>query len=99
MFKTKRIDDFYEALFSTDMYDYGTATENAKTDDLADYKDDFEGWLNHLVDVYANEFPEELHFEPIDKEALLADIVEDEEFRTEMKEEFDYLIEEAENAA
>lgn len=85
MFKTKLIDKFYEALFSTDFNDYASATQNAKTDYLFDYKN-FNEWFDKLVNVFAVE--EEVNATDV-KAAALADA----EFIKMLKAEYEELLE------
>ena len=85
MFKTKLIDNFYEALFSTDFKDYASATQNAKTDYLFDYKT-FDEWFDKLTKVFADE--EEVNIADVKAEALA-----DAEFMKMLKAEYEELIE------
>ena len=84
MFKTKLINKFYEALFSTDFKDYASATQNAKTDYLFDYKN-FDEWFDKLVNVFAVE--EEVNAATVKTEALA-----DAEFMKMIKAEYDELL-------
>lgn len=84
MFKTKLIDKFYEALFSTDFKDYASATQNAKTDYLFDYKT-FDEWFDKLVQVFANE-------EEVDAAAVKAEALADVEFMKMLKAEYEELL-------
>ena len=84
MFKTKLIDKFYEALFSTDFKDYASATQNAKTDYLFDYKT-FDEWFDKLVNVFAAE--EEVNATTVKAEALA-----DAEFIKTLKAEYEELL-------
>lgn len=59
MYKSKILNDFYEALFSTDFNDYATDTQDAKTDLLVqqwDTVDHFMVWRHQLCKVFAKEF-------------------------------------------
>ena len=85
MFNTKLINKFYEALFSTDFKDYASATQNAKTDYLFDFKT-FEEWFDKLTKVFAAE--EEVNATDVKAEAL-ADV----EFMKMLKAEYEELIE------
>ena len=85
MFKTKLIDKFYEVLFSTDFKGYASATQNAKTDYLFDYKT-FDEWFDKLVSVFATE--EEVNASDVKAEALA-----DAEFMKTLKAEYDELLE------
>ena len=85
MFKTKLINKFYEALFSTDFKDYASATQNAKTDYLFDCKN-FDEWFDKLVNVFADE--EEVNIADVKAEALA-----DAEFMKMFKAEYEELIE------
>ena len=84
MFKTKLTNKFYEALFSTDFNDYASATQNAKTDYLFDYKN-FDEWFDKLVNVFAVE--EEVNAATVKTEALA-----DAEFMKMIKAEYDELL-------
>ena len=84
MFKTKLIDKFYEVLFSTDFKGYASATQNAKTDYLFDYKT-FDEWFDKLVNVFATE--EEVNASDVKAEALA-----DAEFMKTLKAEYDELL-------
>ena len=84
MFKTKLIDNFYEALFSTDFKDYASATQNAKTDYLFDCKN-FDEWFDKLVNVFADE--EEVNIADVKAEAIA-----DAEFIKMLKAEYEELI-------
>jgi len=107
MYKSKILNNFYNALFATDEFDYETATQNDKTDmlcscdtiqELNNYK--FEDWLNQLIDDYVQE-QEDLKefafgFEDVDiitKQDILNAIEQEPEFLEEMKSEFEYLKE------
>ena len=85
MFKTKLINKFYEALFSTDFNDYETATQNAKTDNLFDCKD-FNEWLVMLIKTFAREFE-------LATELIIIDVYSDSEFIKSMKAEYEELKE------
>ena len=85
MFTTKLINEFYEALFSTDFNDYETATQNAKTDNLFDCKD-FDEWFEMLIKTFAEE--SEIHADIIRSDAL-----SDSEFIKCMKAEYEELKE------
>ena len=85
MFKTKLINKFYEALFSTDFKDYASATQNAKTDYLFDCKN-FDEWFDKLVNVFAAE--EEVNIADVKAEALA-----DAEFMKMLKVEYEELLE------
>ena len=85
MFKTKLINLFYEALFSTDFHDFASATQNAKTDCLFDYKN-FDEWLDKLINVFAAE--EEVNVATVKAEALA-----DAEFMKMLKAEHEELLE------
>ena len=106
MYKSKILDKFYEALFCTDFYDYESATQNAKTDELANFvtgpkeeQQDFEGWLDMLIDTYVKE-QKELKEDSDDfvdiqiatKEEILKAIAEEPQFKEDMKFEFNELI-------
>ena len=84
MFNTKLINKFYEALFSTDFKDYASATQNAKTDYLFDFKT-FEEWFDKLVNVFATE--EEVNATDVKAEALA-----DAEFMKMIKVEYEELL-------
>lgn len=85
MFKTKLINKFYEALFSTDFKDYASATQNAKTDYLFDCKN-FDEWFDKLVNVFAAE-------EGVNAAAVKAEALADAEFMKMLKAEYEELIE------
>lgn len=85
MFKTKLIDKFYEALFSTDFKDYASATQNAKTDYLFDCKN-FDGWFDKLVNIFATE-------EEVNAADVKAEAITDEEFMKMLKAEYEELLE------
>jgi len=107
MYKSKILDKFYEALFCTDFYDYESATQNAKTDELANFvtglneeQQDFDGWLDMLIDTYVEEQEElkECSDDFVDiqiatKEEILKAIAEEPQFIDDMKFEFNDLIE------
>ena len=84
MFKTKLINKFYEALFSTDFKDYASATQNAKTDYLFDCKN-FDEWFDKLVNVFAAE-------EDVNAAAVKAAAIADVEFMKMIKAEYDELL-------
>ena len=84
MFKTKLINKFYEALFSTDFKDYASATQNAKTDYLFDCKT-FDEWFDKLVNVFANE-------EEADVAVVKAEATADAEFMKMIKAEYEELL-------
>ena len=85
MFKTKLINQFYEALFCTDFNDYASATQNAKTDYLFECKD-FAAWFDKLINVFAAE-------EEVDAAAVKADATADAEFMKMIKVEYLDLLE------
>ena len=85
MFKTKLINNFYEALFSTDFKGYATATQNAKTDYLFDYKT-FDEWFDKLVKVFAEE-------EKVNAVDVKAEATTDAEFIKMLKAEYEELLE------
>jgi hypothetical protein len=85
MFNTKLIDKFYEALFCTDFKDYASATQNEKTDCLAECKD-FDEWLDRLINVFADE--EEVNAADVRTAALA-----DKKFIETMKAEYEELLE------
>ena len=84
MFKTKLIDNFYEALFSTDFKDYASATQNAKTDYLFDCKN-FDEWFDKLANVFADE-------EKVNVTNVKAEAIADAEFIKMLKAEYEELI-------
>ena len=91
MYKSGIINNFYRELFSTEYCDTASATQNMKTDSLLERSFDntdesFDKWLNGLVDCYANDCD-------INKTALLKAISNCPEFKQDMKEEFDQLLE------
>lgn len=95
MYKTGIVNNFYRELFSTEYCDTVSATQNAKTDsflehDFDDSDESFEKWLNGLVDCYADDCD-------INKTALLKAISNCPEFKRDMREEFDKLLEEYED--
>ena len=95
MYKSGILNNFYRELFSTEYCDTASATQNMKTDSLLEYSfdssnDSFEKWLNGLVECYANDCD-------INKTALLRAIYACPEFRQDMREEFDQLLEEYED--
>ena len=85
MFKTKLINQFYEALFCTDFNDYASATQNAKTDYLFDCKN-FDGWFDKLVNVFAVE-------EEVNATDIKAEAITDAEFMKMLKAEYEELKE------
>lgn len=85
MFKTKLIDKFYEALFSTDFKDYASAAQNAKTDYLFDCKN-FDEWFDKLVNIFATE-------EEVNAADVKAEAITDEEFMKMLKAEYEELLE------
>ncbi len=106
MYKQKILNKFYEALFCTDFYDYESATQNAKTDELADFvtgpkeeQQDFEGWFNMLIDTYVDEqadlkedSDDFVDIQIATKEEILKAIAKEPQFKEDMKSEFDELI-------
>ena len=95
MYKSGIINNFYRELFSTEYAGTASATQNAKTDnfcelDLYDSDSSFEKWLNNLVDCYADDCD-------INKTALLKAISNCPEFKQDMREEFDQLLEDYED--
>ena len=95
MYKTGIINNFYRELFSTEYAGTASATQNMKTDSLLEQDFDssdesFEKWLNGLVDCYANDCD-------INKTALLKAIANCPEFKRDMREEFDQLLEDCED--
>ena len=95
MYKFGIVNNFYRELFSTDYADTASATQNMKTDSFAeqdfdDTDESFEKWLSGLVDCYANDCD-------INKTALLKAIANCPEFKQDMREEFDQLLEEYED--
>lgn len=86
MYKTKIENEFYEELFKTDFCDYESTTQNAKTDSLCDNIDmTFEEWFDNLINVFVEETD-------YDKKTVVDSISED--FIKDMKEEFEFLVEE-----
>ena len=95
MYKTGILNNFYRELFSTEYSGTASATQNMKTDSLLEHSysssdTSFEKWLNNLIDCYADDCD-------INKTALLKAISNCPEFRQDMKEEFDQLIEDYED--
>ena len=95
MYNSGIINNFYRELFSTEYSDSASATQNMKTDSLLEQDFDgsdesFEKWLNGLVDCYADDCD-------INKTALLKAIANCPEFKRDMREEFDQLLEEYED--
>ena len=91
MYKSGIINNFYRELFSTEYSDTASATQNMKTDSILKHSYDssnesFEKWLNGLVDCYADDCN-------INKTALLKAISTCPEFKKDMREEFDQLLE------
>jgi len=90
MYKQKILNDFDEELFSTDYNDYATATQNAKTDLFCDnHKIEFNEWLDQLVESFCKDNDEYTVAEV--KKA----IEQEPKFLDDIKEEYDYLKEEA----
>ena len=94
MYKSGIVNNFYRELFSTEYCDTASATQNLKTDafseqDLDSSDESFEKWLSSLVDCYANDCD-------INKTALLKAISNCPEFKRDMREEFDQLLEDYE---
>ena len=85
MFKTKLINRFYEALFCTDFNNYESATQNAKTDYLFDFKT-FEEWFDKLITVFAAE-------EEVNAGVVKAEATADPEFIKMLKAEYEELLE------
>jgi hypothetical protein len=95
MYKSGIVNNFYRELFSTEYCDTASATQNMKTDSLLEHSFDntdesFEKWLNGLVDCYANDCD-------INKTALLKAISNCPEFKQDIREEFDQLLEDYED--
>ena len=95
MYKSGILNNFYRELFSTEYSDTASATQNAKTDsfcelDLDGSNESFDKWLNNLVDCYANDCD-------INKTALQKAISSCPEFKRDMREEFDQLLEDYED--
>ena len=95
MYNSGIINNFYRELFSTEYSDSASATQNMKTDSLLEQDFDgsdesFEKWLNGLVDCYADDCD-------INKTALLKAIANCPEFKRDMREEFDQLLEDCED--
>jgi hypothetical protein len=85
MFNTKLTDKFYEALFCSGFKDYTSATQNEKTDCLAECKN-FDEWLDRLINVFADE--EEVNAATVRTTALA-----DKKFIETMKAEYEELLE------
>ena len=95
MYKSGILNNFYRELFSTEYAGTASATQNAKTDlifelNLDGSNESFDKWLNGLVDCYADDCD-------INKTALLRAIYICPEFRQDMREEFDQLLEDYED--
>ena len=91
MYKSGIVNNFYRELFSTEYSNSASATQNMKTDSILEHSydssnDSFDKWLNGLVDCYADDCD-------INKTALLKAISACSEFRQDMREEFDQLLE------
>jgi hypothetical protein len=84
MYKTKLLNKFYEALFSTDFNDFETATQNMKTDCLETCTD-FDSWINKLVDTFVEEYD-------VDKNQLVQDMKNDSNFMEDLRFEYDDLV-------
>ena len=84
MYKTKLLNKFYKALFSTDFNDFGTETQNMKTECLATCLD-FYSWANKLVDTFAKEYD-------VDRDQLLKDMESDSNFMEDLLFEYDNLV-------
>ena len=84
LYKTKLLNKFGEALFSTDFNDYETETQNMKTDCLNEVKN-YESWIDKLVDTFVKEFGE-------DKDQLLKDLREDPTFLDDLRDEYENLV-------
>jgi hypothetical protein len=84
MYKTKLLNKFYEALFSTDFNDFETETQNMKTDCL-DTCTDFDSWLNKLVETFAEEYD-------VDKDQVLKEVKSDSNFLEDLHFEYDDLV-------
>ena len=94
MYKSGIVNNFYRELFSTEYCDFASATQNLKTDSFLEHgfddsNESFEKWLNGLVNCYANDCD-------INKTALLKAISNCPEFKQDMKEEFNQLLEDYE---
>lgn len=94
MYTQQILNDFYEALFCTNFYDHPCPTQNAKTDYIcqAHYDDrldelTYDEWLEQEIETFARE--SDYTVDEI-KQAVSADP----QFYQDLKEEFDYLIEE-----
>ena len=85
MFKSKLLNKFNQALFSSGTIGFESATENAKTDYLFDF-DNFEDWFNMLIDSFVEEYE-------VDKDMLIKDISECPEFVDSMRDEYEELLE------
>ena len=95
MYKFGIVNNFYRELFSTDYGNVASATQNMKTDSLLEHSYDssdesFDKWLNGLVDCYADDCD-------INKTALLKAISNCPEFKRDLREEFEQLLEEYED--
>ena len=95
MYKTGIVNNFYRELFSTEYCDAASTTQNAKTDlifelTLDGSDESFEKWFECLVDCYADDCD-------INKTALLKAISNCPEFKKDMREEFDQLLEDYED--
>jgi hypothetical protein len=84
MYKTKLLNKFYEALFSTDFNDFETKTQNMKTDCLETCTD-FDSWTDKLVDTFVEEYD-------VDKDQLVKDMKSDSNFMEDLRFEYDDLV-------
>ena len=92
MYKFEILNDFYRELFSTTFCDTCSVTQDVKTDiifeqNLDKSDESFKKWFDGLIDCYTTDHD-------VNKTELLKAISESPEFRQDVKDEFDQIMEE-----
>ena len=85
IYPTDLLNNFYLELFSTDIRNYDSPTQNAKTDYLFDY-DNFDDWFEKLISVFINDTT-------CDETQLRLDLKNCPKFIEDMKTEYNDLLE------